>query len=96
MIHRSFASLFKAHLTGGIDQKSGLLDEYDPFRPNEYDDVKDRIKAREEEERRERREREAREKDRDRHRDRDRDRDRDSRERRRDRDDDDRRYGSID
>jgi len=77
-----------ANLTGGLDPKSGFLEEYDPFRPNDYDHVKDKIRAKENEERRDRQERDSRDKDRDRHRDRDRDRDRD---RRRDRDDDDKR-----
>eukprot|EP00795_Rhopilema_esculentum_P002001 gene2001-17556_t len=85
-------TLTLANLTGGLDPKSNFLDEYDPFRPNEYNDVKEKLKVKEEEERRERRQRE-RESDRDRHRDRDKDRDRD---RRRDRDDDDRRPGRRD
>ncbi|CAL1527159.1 unnamed protein product [Lymnaea stagnalis] len=75
---------------------TGVADEYDPFRPNEYDEVvkkikddkeKERDKDRRRDDRRDRQERDRRE-ERDRERDRDRDRERRRQERRIEEDDD--------
>eukprot|EP00794_Sanderia_malayensis_P005973 gene5973-6669_t len=87
-------SITLAHLTGLGDSKLAFLDEYDPFRPNDYELLKEKMRDKDDEGRRDRRDRDYRDRDKDRHRDRDRDRDRrkdredDDRSRRRDRDSD--------
>jgi len=84
--------------TAPTESITGVADEYDPFKPNEYDDVVKttykKEKEREQERLRKREERKDRETDRDRDRDRDRDNNRrrdrsDDSDRRRDRDDSD-------
>lgn len=79
--------------TAPTESITGVADEYDPFKPNEYDDVVKKMKKereREMERERRREERKERERDRDRDRDNNRRRDRsDDSDRRRDRDDSD-------
>lgn len=75
-----------AHLTGATENKTVLVDEYNPLRPNDYNDVKERAREKEKAERREKereKEKEQREKDRERDRSDDRPRERDDRDRRR-------------
>lgn len=69
-----------ANLTGTSEPKIVLVDEYNPLRPNNYDDFKERARVKEDAEKREKereRERERRERDRERDRSDDRSKDRD-------------------
>lgn len=50
-------------MTTPSDKQVVLIDEYNPLRPNEYSDFKQRARERDERERREKRDREEREKD---------------------------------
>lgn len=60
-----FCFFFKSSLiTTSSDKQVVLIDEYNPLRPNEYSDFKQRAREREERERREKREREERDEDR--------------------------------
>lgn len=60
-----FVLFFKSSLiTTSSDKQVVLIDEYNPLRPNEYSDFKQRAREREERERREKREREERDEDR--------------------------------
>ena len=65
-LYNIFFSLFSKSslITTSSDKQVVLIDEYNPLRPNEYSDFKQRAREREERERREKREREERNEDR--------------------------------
>lgn len=72
----------QSNLTVTGENKTVLIDEYNPLRPNDYDDFKERARLKEDTERRERereRERERRDRERERSDERSKDRDKDDR-----------------